>query len=455
MLNKVWSRGGAVVAAAGFLVLSGCFGGGIGHALTPPSDNTAYTRLELMNPLLIPRKQEVVVIPLSEVRESYQSFDPEDFSVHLFDTTLYPHGDPLLATNPPPEVPSQLSDRSLDGELDTLLLLLDFEAGEKQFIAVCSPRFSVRTPRPEAAVVGGLMRRSVIRDDGTKVTGEGAFTLTQVEVVPHLHTAGDGLYFLDGVVMESEETAFLLSLDERLSLDVVGKRRPGFQLMAMASYEEDLQRAQPWGARLIGAESVFGAGALACVLEDVIVPLGPANSIQYRLISSGPVAAEVEILLNGVRLGEDRFDVKWNILHYAGSNFLVHRARVSDTGHALAFAVANDGRLGHNQASDRTGWMRTMSFGPRNVAAAAGGSLGLGILSRGGQCLGHAKALNIHGVRFNPMVKEFSWVSLASWSEQADGPSTLEEFRAAFEEQIRALNNPVRARNIDFRSGRS
>ena len=94
--------------------------------------------------------------------------------------------------------------------------------------------------------------------------------------------------------------------------------------------------------------------------------------------------------------------------------------------------------------------MKALSYGPRNVQTNAGGSLGVGVMARGSQCLGFAEDRDVLGVRFDPMLKSFTWITVANWSEAPDGPATLEEFRQSFDALVERLNNPVRAKNIDF-----
>src|SRR5262245_41880062 len=129
-------RPGASLGVAALALLAGC-------AAPESSVGESYTRLQLKNTLSVVRENEPVEIPLSEVRSRLKGFDEHDFSVHLLPANWYPElGDPLLATDPAPEIPAQLIDSNLDGTVDTLLVSCDFAAGEKRFVAVASPRFS-------------------------------------------------------------------------------------------------------------------------------------------------------------------------------------------------------------------------------------------------------------------------------------------------------------------------
>src|SRR5688572_19372954 len=142
---------------------------GIGCVSPDTLVGETYTTIRLTNTLSIVRENEPVEIPISEIRSRFKTFDERDFSAHLLPTNWYPAlGDPLLATDPAPEVPAQIIDTNLDGTADTLLVTCDFAAGEKRFVAIASPRFSRLSKKVGPRVAGGLWtRETVTREAGT------------------------------------------------------------------------------------------------------------------------------------------------------------------------------------------------------------------------------------------------------------------------------------------------
>ena len=116
--------------------------------------------IRLTNTLSLVCENEPVEIPLTEVRSRFKAFDERDFSVHLLPANWYPEqGDPLLATDPAPEIPAQLVDRNFDGAPDALLVSCDFAAGEKRYVAIASPRFTRLAKTIGPRVAGGLWTR--------------------------------------------------------------------------------------------------------------------------------------------------------------------------------------------------------------------------------------------------------------------------------------------------------
>ena len=459
-----------LVGTAGLVLLGSCQAGGTG-LIGPmrPKDIDTYTRIEVKNPLSIVRQSEVVEIPLQVVKSDYRSFFERDFSVHLLDTTLYAEGDPLLATNPPPEVPAQLSDRDLDGEMDTILVSLDFEPSERKFLAVCSPRFSPRMPKPETGVHAGLWQRETVTRRADTLAGDGAFVQLETETLSPLHRPGDQLYFLDAVLFETERIAYRLMFDRRLSVDVIGKQTPGLWLddvLAGMGTNVGMDLPEGTGRSLLGEPALFGAGSLAMADGKQLEALGAFNSVQYRLAANGPVAGEVEILIAGCQLGDRAVDVTWRISCYRGNGHLEHRIRVSDPGHHLAFAAAEPSGLRREVPSARSGWMKALSYGSSQLGTGAGGRLGVALITKGSQCIGFGSETipvdrlgggielgrsGAMGMRFDPMLKSFHAFVLASWSEEPFGCRSIDELESRTDDLILRINNPILCKSRDYR----
>ncbi len=441
-LGSLLRRSAGVLGLGVLLTTSGC---------VSAFEFTTYTRVQVKNPLGVGRDQETVEIPLDLIRAQFPGFYESDFSVHVMSTNLYPHGDPLLALEPIPEVPTQLIDRNLDGAMDTLLLSLDFAPREKKYLAVASPRFWPRAERPASQVNTGLWQREVVRGSLADPTWEGSFTPAPSVVLPPSHQPGDGLYFLDGMFLESESLAYRVSFDGRLAADVIGKRVPGLHLEELARSEEATEAlSHSWGGSLLGEPTSFGAGSLAMVEGDQVLPLPGFNSLQFRQVSNGPVAAESEVLISGCRVGDQAYDLKWRITAYRGQRYLRHDLSVNRLGHQLGFAVRDGGAERRVFPSSRFGWMRALSFGPQNVLTDLGGALGMAVMFPGRQSSGYAKGpSDVMGIQFDSLLADFQWVVVGAWDQEPVGPKSMDEFQLYIEELAQRFNNPIKVRAMD------
>jgi hypothetical protein len=413
----------------------------------------SYATLQLINPLSMVRDSEPVLIPIAEIRSRFKQFDERDFSVHLLPSNWYPsRGDPLLATNPPPELPAQLIDDDLDGKQESLLVCCDFEAGENRFVAVASPRFTRFAKQIGPRVEGGLWMRETVRREAGSLSSEGKYIEVASAVLEPGHAAGDGLYQCDGIVFETDACAWRLLFDSRMCFDFIGKRERGIWLGAanpsFAAQPFDLAAAR-FGGSLLGAAVGDGGGAFGRAENGTIVPVAGFDSVQYRMIQDGPAATQCEVLLNGAWLGPDAVDLRWRITHYAGRNHLRHDVSASRAGHHLGFAMSADG-VRKQSGSGQLGWMRVGSYGPSNVATGNGGALGLGLLTSGRTSNAFVKdPQDVIGVEFDPNARRMTFHSAAAWDQEPAGVRSEQDFQKALEDLAARLNTPIRISNTE------
>lgn len=416
---------------------------------TLPADVDTYTLIELKNPLSEVRPNEVVEVPLRLVKAKYPAFHAADFSVHEVPRSYYSSGDPMLATDPYPEVPAQVVDRDYDGDVDTILVSLNFTAGETKTIAIASPRFSRLIPRPTNTVRCRLWQRQVVRDDGANRTGEGPYIEVPDAVMPLRLQASSGLFFLGGPILENELQALRLVFDARLGMDLVGKTSP--EILLEAAGDAQSVSEFPGAFSVLGDPSAFGAGSLGFQLDGKIVPLQKFESAQYLKISDGPVAAEAEIILSGARMGEESFDLNWHITTFRGQPYQRHFVRLSRTGHSLAFAMSHAGGFQRYTPITKLGWMRAVSVGPENVTTGAGGVLACGVLSRRSQLsmMNEEEQDGVVGLCFSRNLRQLEWLSMTQWKPgSAADPLTFER---QMEELVMRLRDEsrIKVRSLD------
>ncbi len=435
-----------VVGIASLALASAC-------SLPESSIGESYTTIQLTNTLSMVRDSEVVEIPLSEVRARFKKFDERDFSIHVLPSNWYPErGDALLATDPAPTIPAQVIDKNYDGTPDTLLVICDFRAGEKRFLAVASPQFSRLSKASGPRVEGGLYVRETTRREGGALKSEGRYVEVANSVLDSQHAKGDGLYQCDGPVFETDTNGWRLLFDSRMCFDVIGKRERDLVLTPKnAAFTADYLNLgnQTWGGSLLGDVTGFGAGAFGYAEKGTIVPLTGLDSAQFRMTRNGPAALEAEVVLFGAKLGRDSFDLRWRITQYAGGRMLRHDVNVSRGGHGLAFAMNADG-LKKEQASGAQSWMRVSSFGPSNVGGTATGSLGLGLLANGRTATGFVKEpSDVIGVAFDGISRNFTFYSVAAWDQEPAGLRSAQDFQKYLDELAQRLDTPIKIANLD------
>jgi hypothetical protein len=409
-----------------------------------------YASFALTNPLSMVRENEIVEIPITEVRSRFRAFDEKDFSVHLLPSNWYPdQGDPMLPTDPPPELPAQVIDSDLDGSLDTLLVICDFAAGEKRFVSVASPRFSRRAKKSGPRVDGGLWTRETITREAGTLKSAGKYVEVSSAVLDTAHTKGDGLYQCGGPVFETETCAWRILFDSRMCLDAIGKRERGLLLndsnKAFVTDALDLG-STPWGGSLFGDCEGLGAGTFGRSEKGTFVPMAGFDSAQYRMVKDGPAAIESEMLVLGAKLGPESYDLRWRIRQYAGTRLLRHDVNLSRTGHGLAFAMNGAGE--HKQTpSGQLGALRVSSWVPAKLAA--GGNVGLGLLASGRSVNGAIKSPpDAIGIEFDSSFRNFTFWTLAAWDHEPAGLRSAQDFQKEIDDVAARLNSPIRLVNL-------
>ena len=443
---KSWFGSRRVLGVASLALLSAC-------AMPESSIGESYTTIQLTNTLSMVRDNEPVEIPLSEVRARFKKFDESDFSVHVLPSNWYPErGDALLATDPAPTIPAQVIDKNFDGTPDTLLVVCDFRAGEKRFLAVASPQFSRLAKASGPRVGGGLWVRETTRREGGALKSEGRYVAVNNAVLDAQHVKGDGLYQGDGPLFETDSNGWRLLFDSRMCFDVLGKRERELYLQPKnAAFVGDFLDLgnQPWGGSLLGDVTGFGAGAFGYSEKGSVVPMSGFDSAQFRTMKGGPAALEAEVVLFGAKLGKEAFDLRWRITQYAGSRMLRHDVNVSRTGHGLAFVMNADG-LKKELPSGGQSWMRVSSFGPSNVGGNASGSLGLGVLANGRTATGFVKdPADVIGVAFDTISRNLTFYSVAAWDGEPMGLRSAQDFQKYLDELAQRLDTPIRIANLD------
>jgi len=438
-------KGGAIGVVAALLA--------VGCALPETSVGEAYTTIQLTNTLSMVRDDEIVEIPLTEVRARFKKFNEKDFSVHLLPANWYPdRGDALLATDPAASIPAQVIDKDFDGTPDTLLAICDFAAGEKRFLAIASPVFSRLAKKSGPRLNSGLFVRETVKREAGKLQSEGGYVETPNAVLDSQHQKGDGLYQGDGLLFETDSAGWRLLFDSRMCLDVLGKRQRELQFetknKAFASGYLDLDK-QTWGGSLLGDVTGFGAGAFGYSENGTVVPMTGFDTAQFRMIQDGPAATEAELLLFGAQLGRTKCDIRWRMAYFAGGRTIRHEVEMSRSDHGLAFVMNADG-LKKEQPTGKQNWMRVSSFGPSNVAGNAGGALGLGLLANGRTAKGFVKnPTDVIGVAFDGASKHLAFYTVAAWDQEPGGLRTAQDFQNYLDDLAVRIDTPIRIANLD------
>ena len=210
------------------------------------------------------------------------------------------------------EVPSQIDDLDRNLRNDELAFVIDMEAKGKKTLTV-ELYSGKQTERNYPRRTYGDM---IVRDFKTKKKNKFPgyiHSLSAPEGVDVFH-----LLHHHGADFESELVAYRVYFDERQTYDLYGKYNKQLELQTSQFYPDDEQLAAGYGDDVLWAGQTVGLGALRGWDGQKPTMVSPVKSRGQRMVASGPVRTIVELTDEGWQLGGQTFNIRQNVIIYAG-----------------------------------------------------------------------------------------------------------------------------------------
>lgn len=210
------------------------------------------------------------------------------------------------------EVPSQIDDLDRNLRNDELAFVIDMEAKGKKTLTV-ELYSDKQTERNYPRRTYGDM---IVRDFKTKKKNKFPgyiHSLSAPEGVDVFH-----LLHHHGADFESELVAYRVYFDERQTYDLYGKYNKQLELQTSQFYPDDEQLAAGYGDDVLWAGQTVGLGALRGWDGQKPTVVSPVKSRGQRMVASGPVRTIVELTDEGWQLGGQTFNLRQNVIIYAG-----------------------------------------------------------------------------------------------------------------------------------------
>lgn len=259
--------------------------------VTVTNAETKTIKVKLTNPLNVKRSDVPVVVSLRDVQ-----FNVVDAVVKDGDR----------------EVSSQIDDLDRNLRNDELAFVIDMEAKGKKTLTVelYSDKQTERNyPR---RTYGDMMVRDFKTKKKNKFPGY-IHSLSAPEGVDVFH-----LLHHHGADFESELVAYRVYFDERQTYDLYGKYNKQLELQTSQFYPDDEQLAAGYGDDVLWAGQTVGLGALRGWDGQKPTMVSPVKSRGQRMVASGPVRTIVELTDEGWQLGGQTFNIRQNVIIYAG-----------------------------------------------------------------------------------------------------------------------------------------
>ena len=238
----------------------------------------------------------------------------------------------------------------------------------------------------------------------------------------------------EGMGWESELTAWRIYFDPRNAIDLYGKRRPGLYLELFGSPEYDYHEESPFGRDIYKIGDALGIGSVGALVDGKVVKVAEVGDRRWRIVSTGPVRAIVELDYRGWEVGGRSVDLTSRITQWAGERGFIHKVIAKNAGDLMlvtglprkpevpdiaAGEVAQPGD-GQSLRLIATWGHQALRTGAQATDALPDQNLGLVLLLPGESAAGSAAPANPDNHLARLILKDGSawWYTAAAWDQE-------------------------------------
>ncbi|HEU5403181.1 MAG TPA: DUF4861 family protein [Terriglobales bacterium] len=347
-------------------------------------------KIAIKNPTGQERRAEHIVISLDTLRKIAPELNAGSLIVTATEAvTVAEDANVLKAT----EVPSQVDDLDGDTKADELAFEIDLHPNQTRIVTI---------------TYGDPERIYRLRSE-----------------YPH---KTDALFTrkIEGIGWESEHDAWRLYFDERNAIDLYGKVRHSLLLRSMFGVPEyDYHAVSPYGRDIFKIGDALGIGAVGAWLDGKTQKVSHVSARTYRIISTGPVRAIVELSYEGWTVGGRKINLRSRITQWADDRGFFHHV-TAENADGIMFATGlplkENVPVFHSQAESPTTWLATygeqvLMPGATATEALKGTNLGLGVIMLGGSAKPANDAAN-HLLTFPLRLGTAEWYATAAWDRE-------------------------------------
>ena len=232
---------------------------------------------------------------------------------------------------------------------------------------------------------------------------------------------------IDGMGWESKRESFRLYFDKRNAIDLYGKPRPTLQLERYATPGYIYHNYSPDGRDIYLVADALGIGAPGAWVNGEAQHISEVDNRSWRIISTGPVRAIVELTYQGWRIAGKSVNLRVRATQWAGERGFLQTVTSTDAGD-LTLATGLTQQQGvpevRSRADDDPLWLamwgeQAVEGGNKAVSPILRGTnLGLAIIMAPGSEAIPNKDSKDYLFTFPLKNGAASWYSLAAWDQE-------------------------------------
>ena len=348
-------------------------------------------KLSVTNPTDRARPAENIVVSIAELRRIAPDFYAGSEIVTATDATTVAEDASMLHAT---ELPSQVDDLDGDFKPDELAFQVDLKPHQTRIVTI---------------TWGAPDRIFRLRGDYEPQTNA-VFTKK-----------------IDGMGWESKRDSFRLYFDPRNAIDLYGKPRPTLQLERYATPGYIYHNYSPDGRDIYLVADALGIGAPAAWINGAAQHVSEVDSRNWRIISTGPVRAIVELNYQGWKIAAKSVNLRVRVTQWAGERGFTQTITSTDAGD-LVFATGLTQQQGiaalRSKGDADPAWLamwgeQAVEGGNKAVSPILRGTnLGLAVIMAPGTGASTNQDNKDYLFTFPLRNGAASWYSLAAWDQE-------------------------------------
>ncbi|HEV3042079.1 MAG TPA: DUF4861 family protein [Candidatus Angelobacter sp.] len=345
-------------------------------------------KVAVTNPSGQERRAEPIVISIPELRKIAPDLYAGSLIVTVTRTPDLQQDGAVLQAN---EIPSQVDGLSSDSKADELAFQLDLKPHETCIVTITygEPGQIFRIRREYPAETDALFTKKI-----------------------------------DGLGWESERNAWRLYFDRRNAIDLYGKRRSLLMLKRFATPEFDYHAESDDGRDIYQVGDAMGIGAVGAWRDGKLIKVSDVRARSYRIISTGPVRAIVELTYEGWDAGGAPITLRSRITQWARDRGFYHTITV-DGGPGITFATGiplkqeAPALYGHGDRAWVASWgEQVLMPGAKATDPVKGSNLGIGVVMIAPAAASPVDDPGNHLLTFSTQSNSATWYTLAAWDQE-------------------------------------
>jgi unsaturated chondroitin disaccharide hydrolase len=251
-------------------------------------------KFAVTNPGDTVREAEPIVVSVAEVKRIAADFNPGLVVVTVTDATSIEEDAAVLHAE---ELPSQIDDVDGDGKADEIAFQVRLEPKQTRVVSIA------------------------YGDQATIMRLRGDYPQRTFAKYSQKY---------EGPGWESELNAWRIYLDKRNAVDIYNKHRPALGLDTFSTPGYDYHAESPLGRDTYRNGEAMGIGSIAALVNGAVVKVTDARERTYRIVSTGPVRAIVQVDYKGWKFGDGRtIDLTSRFTVWAGERGFWHEVRTT------------------------------------------------------------------------------------------------------------------------------